>query len=215
MKNYWIEALAVYYKKYFGKTANLIFDVGTRDGDDAITLMHLLKAKEVYAIEARQDAAEQTKQKHPELTVINTAISNWTGNTTFNVIISDDPDYVGSSSIYNNKFERPEYPHKEIVVPVTTMCNVINRNGLSGKVIDIMKVDIEGYTYECLESLHEHYKNVKMFHLETEVHSTHDGHRNNLDVQEFMINNQFTLVAKQYEWGPDIEDQIWVNKRFL
>lgn len=211
MSSAWLEPLVSYYKIYFGDTAENIFDIGTRDGDDANFLKQTLSAKNVYAIEARPEAAKLTKEKYPEFTVFETAISDFSGETEFYEIVSDDADYAGSSSIYNNKFERPEYPHKIIKLPVTTMNNIIESNNLTNTIFDIVKVDIEGFTFQLLCGMHKYIKNVKMFHLETEKWSTHTTHRNSVEIANVMRSHGFMLVGKQYQWGEDIEDQIWVN----
>lgn len=211
MSSAWLEPLVSYYKIYFGDTAENIFDIGTRDGDDANFLRQNLKSTNVYAIEARPEAAKLTKEKYPEFTVFETAISDFSGETEFYEIVSDDADYVGSSSIYNNKFERPEYPHKIVRLPVITMNNLIESNNLQNTIFDIVKVDIEGFTFQLLCGMHKYIKNVKMFHLETEKWSTHTTHRNSIEVANVMRSHGFILVGKQYQWGEDIEDQIWIN----
>lgn len=207
-----MEPVVSYYKMFFGEQANIVFDVGTRDGDDAKYLQDNLNTKTVYAIEAREDAAELTKIKYPDFNIINCAVSDYIGTTEFYVIVSDDKDYQGSSSIYNNKFERPEYPHTIISVPVTTMESILVSTGLKDSTIDIVKVDIEGYTFQFLAGMGDYIKNVKLFHLETETFATHEEHVSNEDIASFMRSNGFKLVAKQYEWGEDIEDQIWINE---
>jgi FkbM family methyltransferase len=201
-----------YYKIFFGNTADIIIDVGTRDGDDAEYLRKSLKAKSVFAIDARHEAIEQTKKKYPDFNVFETAIANYNGTTSFCVIKSKDKDYAGSSSIYNNKFDRPEYPYETIEVPVITMKKFIEDNGLQDSIIDFIKVDIEGYTAQFLYGLGNYINNVKFFHLETEKYPTHDDHRNSADVADYIRKKGFKLVATQYEWGEDIEDQMWINE---
>jgi FkbM family methyltransferase len=137
------------------------------------------------------------------------------GTTTFCSILSDDPDYVGSSSIYNKKFKRKEYQHEIIEVPVTTMDNFIEENGLDYKFLDIVKVDIEGYTFELLQGFSKHINNVKMFHLETEHSSTHKNHVNSYEIANYMRSKNFILAGTQHEWENDIEDQIWINKYLI
>lgn len=215
MSNTWISPVIEYYKIFFGNAADIIIDVGTREGDDAYLIQQRLQTKKVYAIDARKEAVEATKQKYPEFNVTHTAISNYIGTTTFCSIISDDPDYVGSSSIYNKKFKRKEYKHDVIEVPVTTMDNFIENNSLSYKFLDIVKVDIEGYTFQLLEGFKTHLDNVKMFHLETEKKSTHKKHVNSEEIIDYMKSKNFVLVGTQYEWGSEIEDQIWVNKYLI
>lgn len=211
----WISPVIEYYKIFFGEDADIIIDVGTRDGDDAYLMKERLNGIHIYAIDARKEAAEETKNKYPDFNVFETAISNYIGTTKFYSVISEDKDYSGSSSIYNKKFRRKEYKHEVIEVPVTTMDNFIESNNLDYKYLDIVKVDIEGYTYQFLEGFTKHMNNVKLFHLETEKYSTHKNHRNNDEIAELLQRNAFVLVAKQYEWGSDIEDQIWVNKYLI
>lgn len=204
-----------YYKIFFTGNAKIVFDIGSRDGQDALLISDALGAEIVYAIEARKNAAKKIKEEHPSFKVISKAISDYSGTTDFYEVLSNDADYAGSSSIYNNKFERAEYPHKIVKVPVTTMAEIIKSNKLEDTIIDFVKVDIEGYTYELLTGMSDYLHNVKMFHLETETNSTHDNHKNNWEVADLMRRNGFALVAKQYEWGEDIEDQVWVNKSLV
>lgn len=204
-----------YYKIFFGNDADIVIDIGTRDGDDAYFISSQLNSKNVYAVEARPDAAEQTKIKYPDFNVTQTAISNYNGNTQFCSVISEDKDYAGSSSISNYKFKRDEYKHEVIEIPVITMDKFIEDNNLTYRFLDIVKVDIEGYTWEFLEGFTEHINNVKLFHLETEKKSTHKGHRNSQEIKDFMFSKNFVLVGTQYEWDKEIEDQIWVNKYLI
>jgi FkbM family methyltransferase len=215
MSNAWISPVIEYYKIFFGNAADIVIDVGTREGDDAYLIKQRLITKNIYAIDAREEAAKLTKEKYPDFNVFYTAISNYTGITNFCSVISEDPDYVGSSSIYNKKFRRKEYKHNVIEVPVTTMDNFIESNNLSYKFLDIVKVDIEGYTFQLLEGFTKHINNVKMFHLETEKKSTHKKHVNSESVAEYMRSKNFVLVGTQYEWGSEIEDQIWINKYLI
>ena len=215
MNSSWIIPAIEYYKIFFGSKASVVFDIGTRDGKDAAIISGSLNSDLVYAIEARKDAADIVSSDYPQFKVISSAISDYDGETKFYEIVSDDLDYSGSSSIYNNKFERPEYPYKIITVPVRTMKSIIESNSLSSLIIDFIKIDIEGYTYQLLSGMGDYINNVKLFHLETETNSTHENHKNNWEVAHFMREHGFALVAKQYEWGEDIEDQIWVNKKLV
>jgi hypothetical protein len=58
----------------------------------------------------------------------------------------------------------------------------------------------------------ESVQNTKVFHLETETFARHPGHKDSLAIQEFMTDAGFDLLDVSYEWGPTIEDQIWVNR---
>lgn len=211
----WVKPVIEYYKIFFGDNADIVIDVGTRDGDDAFEISQALNSKHIYAIEARAEAAHEASQKYPGFNVSNIAISNFIGETDFYSIVSEDKDYAGSSSFYNRKFERKEYPYEIIRVNTTTMDSFIESNNLEYKFLDIVKVDIEGYTWEFLEGFSKHLNNVKLFHLETENKPTHRKHRSSEEIKDFMFSKNFILVGTQYEWDKEIEDQIWINKYLI
>jgi FkbM family methyltransferase len=213
MKNVWLEPVVEKYKKYFGDTAKTIIDVGTRDGDDAEFLRERLSVENVYAIDANPLAIADAKSKYPNFNIFETAVSTYDGTTKFVQIVSDDKDHAGSSSIENYSFFE-EAQYNTIEVPVTRMDTLLDSLDVELP-IDIIKVDIEGYTHEFLEGLGKYIKNVKLFHLETETFYRHFQHKTNNHIINFMINNGFLLCDVQYQWGEGIQDQIWINPNYI
>lgn len=212
-----LEPLVTNYRKFFGEHASVMFDIGTRDGEDADYLFQSLNqyGANVYAIDANPDMCKKTKMDYSHLRVIHTAISNYEGTTKFQKVEHERKDYVGSSSIYANKLVEQEDIKDHVVeieVPVTTMLNLLAGLELHDSIIDLVKVDIEGYTYEFLEGCYDRLKNIKCLHLETERYSTHPNHKNSEEVKNFMQSAGFYLADVSYEWGWHIEDQIWINK---
>lgn len=213
MENIWLQPAVETYKQYFGGTAETIIDVGTRDGDDAEFLRQQLGGKYIYAIDANPIAVEATMNRYPEFEVFETAISNYNGTTSFVQIVSDRIDEAGSSSIENYSFfEGATY--NTIDVNVIRMDKFI-KEFVSQDIIDFVKVDIEGYTYEFLEGLGKEINKVKMLHLETETFDRQEGHKNNNEVLNFMTNAGFLLAGVTYEWGPRIQDQVWINPNYI
>jgi FkbM family methyltransferase len=202
-------SLVAIYKQHFGETADVIFDCGTRDGDDAAYLKEKLNAKSVYAIDANPLAVAETRRLHPDLIVIETALSDFVGETSFTQIQSERKDFAGSSSFVSHQnFDGAEY--NQIVVSVTTMARLLQELQVEGH-IDLIKVDLEGYSYEFLKGMGDYLPKVKVFHLETETFRRHEGHHDNEEVKQLMSEAGFRLVEVSYEWGPVIEDQVWVN----
>lgn len=197
------------YRHYFGETAYIIIDAGTRDGVDADYLAKELNAERVIAIDANPLAIETTRQNFPHFEIVETALSDYVGETTFDQIVSDREDFAGSSSLTGvTKFDGAT--HNTITVQVDTMKNVLTRLKVDGR-IDVIKVDLEGYSYQFIEGLGRRLTDVKLLHLETETFNRHQGHRNNKEVIALMTWHGFELVNRSYEWGPRIEDQVWVN----
>lgn len=203
-----LAAIVNNYREHFGNTAEVIVDAGTRDGNDAAYLQQQLNAKRVIAIDANPLAIFRTKAEYPQFEIIETALADYMGEAEFDQIISEREDLAGSSSLTKAQ-DFPGTARKTITVKVTTMAELCNRLKLDR--MDVVKVDLEGYSYEFLIGLGERIKNVKLFHLETETFNRHEGHRNNKEVMALMESHGFTLVDKSYEWGPAIEDQVWVN----
>lgn len=210
-----LEPLITNYRKFFGDTATYIYDVGTRDGHDAKYIKDNLNGIYVCAIDASPSAVEITKFNYPDFDVISTAVSYYTGLTTFQKVTHENEEYVGCSSIYAEKLVNEEAfkgTVTEITVPVTTMKSILDGLHNTNDPVDIIKVDIEGYTYEFLIGLGDYIKKVKCFHLETEKTSTHANHKDSYFITDMMNNNGFYLADKSYEWGYNIEDQVWINK---
>lgn len=202
------------YQTHFGHTASLVVDVGSRDGDDCAGLVAVLGGRGV-AVEPRPDAATLIRTRHPHLTVIESAVHEYDGVTGFAVLESDDPNIVGSSGF---RFERSYalgVPAHVIQVP----CHRLDTLLAGEPVIDVLKVDVEGFTLQALHGLGDRLTDVKVAHLETETAAREqppwmEPQTNDL-VADVMRDAGFTLVTVSYEWGPSIEDQVWINGRLL
>ncbi len=95
-----------------------------------------------------------------------------------------------------------------IKVPTRRLDDVIKSLGHENTEIDIMKIDIEGFTYEALQSLGKYLRNVRVFELETEIEGYARAHTN-LDIALFMEEQGYKCVDLFYEWPPSIQDQVW------
>jgi len=208
------------YKKYFGESASLVADIGCRDAVDVLYLKSQLGAEAGIAVDANPDVSVI----EPGITYRHTAISNYTGETTFQKISSEYDDLRGASSIYSSRLDEnsedfdPMYLLADIevvTVPVTTMDNFIVAEGLEDTIIDFMKVDVEGYTGEFLSGYATHLSKVKMIHLETEFTSLHDNHASNADIAVYMRSQGFALVGIYIEWSYPIQEQLWANTALI
>ena len=214
-----LEPVVTNYRKFFGDKAPLVFDIGTRDGEDAKYLAKKLRSSSVYAIDANPIATSTTRAAYPWMNVYECAVSDYDGEAAFQQVNSGDANMDGCSSLYANKIAtEPQF--KDVVTTIMTKVKRMNtllqeENLLSA--IDIVKVDVEGYTWEVLDGFGERINNVKLFHLETEREKTHDTHMNTDEVAKFMTAKGFVLVDVSYEGsnglGKGIEDQIWVNPK--
>lgn len=211
-----LEPIVMNYRKFFGSKAPIIFDIGTRDGKDANYLSENLKSSSVYAIDANPIAVEKTKNDYPSMIVIEGAISDYDGETTFQQVNSGDANMDGCSSLYAEKVaNEPQFQGKVSIIPTTVsrMDTIMSNYNISQ--IDVAKIDVEGYSWEVLHGFGERLHDVKLLHLETEQEPTHSAHKNAEEIKSFLSSKGFVLVDTSYEGsngiGRGIEDQIWIN----
>jgi FkbM family methyltransferase len=215
-----LEPVVLNFRKHFDSDAPVIIDIGTRDGDDAYYLYKNLNSTRVIAIDANTSAIASTQAKYPWMDVIYSAVTHQDGDTEFHIVKGGNKEASGTSSIFNKDRSidpAPEYYadkiHK-VIVPSTRMDTLLARLGLNEK-IDVIKVDTEGYSWQVLQGFGDRLKDVKLFHLETEKTPVHDTHVTTEKIIQFMEDNGFVLVDTSYEWGWNIEDQVWVNKALV
>jgi FkbM family methyltransferase len=156
--------------------------------------------------------AAHTKSNYPWMDVRFNAVSNTEGIAVFSQVVSNNKELTGCSSMgpKEDLFNHPDLiAVNNIEVPMTTMEKILEN--IPG-VIDVVKVDTEGYTWEVLEGFGPRLHDVKVFHLETERDPNHEGHHLMGEITGYMTAKGFALVDVSYEWGWGIQDQVWVNK---
>ena len=209
-----LEPAVMNYRKFFGETAHIVLDIGSREGNDAVYLSKKLYASKVVAIDANPKAVELAKQLNPDVEIHHSAVSDFDGEVTFHQVVSDNIEIAGCSSIASK--ERSMFPKdfedivSQITVPATRMDTFLNRNKING-VIDVVKIDTEGFSWQVLQGFGIRLKDVKLLHVETERDPIHDNHVLCEEITEFMKAQGFVLVDISYEWGYGIQDQVWVN----
>ena len=217
-RNIWLDAPEKAYTQYFGTSEKpMIYEVGSRDGKDGYDLAYRIAAPyttprdlRVVLFECNPPHIVNIQRDHPDAILITDAISNEAGEAEF-LQIHGNKDYMGSSSL---DLGRVDYnwvkETSTIKVKTRTLASVIEELDHQDTQIDIMKIDIEGYTWEALEGLDKYLRNVRVFHLETEIPG-HARNKTNLDIVMYMEARGYRLFAKEHEWGPTIQDQTWVR----
>lgn len=224
--NKWLNSTVDTYIKHFGATSSpVIYEVGSRDGNDGVELaqriydtglqsnhLNLWHDSEIVLFECNPPQIDLIKATYPGATLITEAISNKKGKSSF-LQIDGDKNYVGSSSM---DLDRVNYPWVKqthtIEVETRRLDDVIEELGHQKTDIDIMKIDIEGYTWEALDGLGKYLRNVKVFHLETETEG-HARDKTNLEVALFMQERGYICTALEHEWGDHIQDQVWLRQQ--
>lgn len=196
------------YVKYFGKTRNaVVWDVGSRDGDDGIDIFSRISEPHttgrIYAVEPNPEQAQLIRKNYPKINVIECAVSDVNGEADF-MVYHGDIGAVGSSSL-NLDWKKDDLKGKVIRVRVSRLEELVKND----EFIDVMKIDVEGRSLEALIGLGDKIGQVRVFHIETETWTGSD-----LAVKELMAARGFELVAETEEWS-GMPDLVFINKAMV
>ena len=216
--NKWLTSTVDAHNKTFGKTKTpVVYEVGSRDGLDGHELA--LRIYDGYGkptdativlFECNPPQIRYIKRNYPNAILITDAISDKKGTVDF-LQMHGDMNVVGSSSMDLDRVNEP-WAKETSVIKVNTrrLDDVIEELGHQDTEIDIMKIDIEHYTWEALQSLGKYLKNVKVFHLETEIPGV-ARNKSSTDIALFMESKGYKCVCVEYEWPEEIQEQVWVR----
>lgn len=206
--NEWLDPVVRNYINYFGvATHPVVWEVGSRDGHDGVELAERIYGGDekwfwdrarVTAVEPNPDQVKVIKDNYPEVFVVDLAASNETNRADF-VVYEGDEGAVGSSSL-DLDWKGDYLPHHIIEVGTVRLERLIN-----DEEIDIMKIDVEGYSMQVLEGLGDKLKQIKVLHVETEKWTGSD-----VRVKAYLMPRGFMLVDEREQWG-GMPDQVWVR----
>ena len=206
--NPWLDPLIKNYLEYFGATERpVVWEVGSRDGKDAVEMASRIYAGEeqwfwsravIVALEPNPEQAKIIEENYPEVDVMKIAASNQKGEAPFMVYIGDE-GAVGSSSL-DLHWKEDDLKGYVIQVKIDRLENLITDE------IDIMKIDVEGHSVEVLEGLGDKLRKVKAFHIETEKWKDTD-----VKVKALMHTKGYQLVDETEQYG-GMPDQVWIRQ---
>lgn len=211
-------------KSYVSKVNNIglepktVLEIGSRDANHAEALRRAFNIKEedVYVVEPNPNQHQRIVSTYPNFNLIDKAISDKSGTVDFYQINSGDDGWDGISGL----LDRPDLYNKQFTNTKKIQVESITGSSLLdsiGKDIDVCKLDVEGLTYEVLESFGDDIRKIKTFHLETEQKVVWDNQKLDSDVKELLESKGFIKVYNKThftKWGEQY-DQIWVQSSLI
>ena len=184
-------------------------EIGSRDGHDTKHVADYwnLNPEDCYIIEAYPALCDRIKEMYPQFNTFGFAASNEIGTVEFNAIpLSHNENTIGVSSMLN----RGDMPYEKITVQANTISNFLDYLGLEG--IDLIKIDVEGFTQEVLHGFGDKLQNIKAFQIETEKWQSWEGQKIHDEIVEFMESKGFTLLSKYDAWTSQY-DCLFINNK--
>ncbi len=186
---------------------NIIVDAGSLNGDDAEFIRNIFPHMKAYAIEGLLDNYDQFIKNKQSITGIYRIISSYDGEITFY-----KKRINGIHGIYDRG---QEYGTDTIIGKCSRLDTIMDEYNID--TIDIIKIDVEGATYDALKSLGNKLKSIKIMHIESETYPFFKGQVLHDIVCEFLEANNFKLVDITFaEITKECyqSDSVWVNKNF-
>ncbi len=205
--NKWLDSTVRAYIGNFGYTMRpCVWDVGSRDGKDGVELAKRIydesggkfwRSTRVVCLEPNPEQVKIIKDSYPKAEVMQLAVTDTVGVAPFKVYHGDEGT-VGSSSL---KLDwKDGIDGHTINVKTERLENLVD-----DEQIDIMKIDVEGFSLLALQGLGDKISRVKVFHIETETWT----HSNDI-IKIFMVDRGFALADEWQQYG-GMPDQVWVN----
>ena len=162
-----IRRFAESYSTYFNEPPKNVLEIGSRDGYHADYLKKYFNIPDdkVFIVDAHPDCARLIRNEHPNYKVIEVAIAEKPGILKFNAIQNLDLGSLGMSSLLP-KTNGPVFGEKWVNVLAITGKDLIDL--IDEPEIDLLKLDVEGLTYEVLDSFSLNLRKVKFIHTEAE-----------------------------------------------
>ena len=180
-------------------------EIGSKDGEDSEYIRQKLNLSEenIFILEAHPLFYKKIKKKYPNFNLYNIAAWNKNGKVPFNCTkgMSD-----GRSSILNRDIYIENY--LSIAVDSRRVDHMINNEFM--KQIDLVKLDVEGASFEVLEGFGESLRSIKIIQVETEQYQIWEGQKTSVEVYRLLEDNDFKKIW-ELKLGKTQIDSIWIR----
>lgn len=191
-------------------TPQNFFEVGANFAQDAAYLAKKwsLKPAAVFVFEPHPDIAALVSSRF-DFRVFPIAISNVDDWLTLNAVNLDESSNSGISSLRQHNING-SIAANEIKVRVSRLDGIISREGIES--IDLLKIDVEGSSYEVLEGLGDSIRRVACIQIETEYMPIWRGQRLQADVYGFLEAQGFQLIEHELQMDGVQADSLWIRQ---
>jgi FkbM family methyltransferase len=195
------------YGRYFNEPPKNVLEIGSRDGYHADYLKKYFNIPDdkVFIVDAHPYCANLIRRDHPNYRVIEAAIAPERGLLKFNAIQNLDLGGLGMSSALP-KVAGPVFGETWVNVIAITGEDLIDL--IDEPEIDLLKLDVEGLTYEVLESFSLNLRRIKFIHTEGEYVEIWKGQKLYQDLCNLLTKHGFKEAYK-VEMLKEQCDTVW------
>lgn len=191
-------------KEYIKTPINTIVEVGSLNGDDAAFLRSHFEGSVAYAIEGLEENFNTYILSRPDVIGIYEIICDVDRVVTYHI-----KNVNGIHGIFDRG---QDYGTKKLETKCISMQTLCKKYSIPP--IDVMKIDVEGATFEVLNGMGPLLDHVKIMHIETESFAFFQGQQLHGVVSGFLESRGFRQVCIT---SADIDsqqqhDSVWIRK---
>lgn len=201
---------------------NIIFEFGSRYGEDTIEFAKRFPHSRIFAFECNPNTLEFCRnnlKNYNNITLTEKAISNYDGEVAFYAIDKEKTITTwvdgnqGASSLLkaSGKYEVEKYAQKEIYVDAITLKTFMLENNIDD--IDLLWMDIQGGELNALKGLYDKIKKVKIMHIEVEFFEIYENQPLFKEILSFLDESGFKFLGFTQN-GYYSADALFVNRDF-
>jgi FkbM family methyltransferase len=206
---------------------SISIEIGSNEGTFSNRMKEICDKNKIWAFEANPYVYEKFKDLHSDINFLNLAAFNVEGSLNFK--LQKGPDYaVGNNSFFERRegirFKKNGRRYIERITQyeeISVESVIIDRyfeNILTSDDVICMWIDVEGSSKQVLEGCVKILQNTHSVFIEVEHEEFWKEQWLVDDVVNFFNENNFSLLARDYQWHEDIprqENFIFINKKFL
>lgn len=212
------------YRKVILKSDVNIIDVGANRGQSIEFFLQLFPKAHIYAFEPNVKLATFLEKKYAgnsNIAIENSGISNQIGQLQFSENLLDETssfEKLNADSVYlQKKASILGVARKDLIVDrydvaVTTLSEFLRLH--PNTFFDVLKIDVEGHEYECLEGLFSGNVSIPIKFIQLEKHNDDmyaSGSRTK-QIETLLNANGFSQVCAIKHGFGDFEEIIYENK---
>lgn len=193
-----------YIKRYI-PIPKVIMDLGCMDATDALYFKECFPLAKVYAIEGLEDNYNLIKNFNT-IIPIQAVVCDKDGETMFY-----HKNINGIHGIYDRGDVYGSIVHIVKCCKFKTLIDTVIKEPF----INVLKIDVEGATYDVLLGMEEYIHNIGIIHLETETGELFKGQILENDVFNYLEKNRFKKLIHTSCFIQDGKyqcDSVWLNE---
>ncbi|WP_421762843.1 FkbM family methyltransferase [Ekhidna sp.] len=201
-------------RKYSDIDVNVIFEIGANHGQDAkkIQTFYRIEPSNIYLFEPHPILSKELKENYPLSQIFPIALSDKSGHANFNITkVGGRND--GVSTLGERLLVKGDENYQQLEVEVSTLDKVMEELSHVSS-IDLIKIDVEGFTYEVLKGGENTFRNkVGCIQVESETVEVFKGQQLYPAISKLLISYGFVEMYK--EQFVTQNDTVWIHKRHL